>query len=141
MRPFLFLSLCLFFAACGAKKSSNIKYGETTKADLYAAEGNALQVQHPTSKIEVHVYADNKKYQIENDKVTNAFKTPEGDEKRLIFWQHKFKDCNTAQVELPHPKESHVPPEIELKCPEEGMSVIYTQGSDVVSRIIEYAKK
>jgi hypothetical protein len=87
------------------------------------------------------VYPGDEKYQLKGEVVVNAFKQPKGDQRLLIFWKHRFKDCQTILKKLPHNIRLHTPPEYELSCPAEGISVIYSEGSDTVSRVVEYEKQ
>lgn len=142
MRLTLFLSL-LMLASCGSGKRSSFEMGKTTRADVVAEKGEPdKEVDLPVKNSKMMIYeSSDDKYQLEGDIVTNSFKNPVGDEKLLIHWIHKFKDCAVSRKTLPKAPQSHTPPEIEMMCPEEGISVIYTEGSDAVSRVVEYAKK
>ncbi len=138
MKPFLYLIL-LAAAACGVKHSS-VDYGKTTVSDLVAAKGEPLkEMKIPVKNSKILMYEENEKYQVEGDVVTHGFKDPKGDEKTLLFWKHKFKDCETQTKKISRPK-GHELPEYELKCPSEGLTVIYTEGSEFVSRVIEHEK-
>lgn len=139
MKSFLLLSL-LLLSACGEKKKS-VNYGKTTKADLVAELGEPeAKKSIPVRDGEVFEYPNNEKYQIQNDIVTYGFKDPVGDQKTVIYWKHKFKDCDTVVTNVPSP-DGHQPPVQELTCPAEGLTVVFTQGSEFVSRIIEHDKK
>lgn len=139
MKPFLYLSL-LVIAACGVKHTSSVDYGKTTKADLVAEKGEPVAEKTiPVKGGEILEYQDNEKFQIKNDLVTHGFKNPKGDEKNLLFWKHKFKDCDTVIRKISE-KNGHVLPEYELKCQSEGITVIYSEGSEFVSRLVEHAK-
>lgn len=140
MRSILLLSL-LLTVSCGAKKSSSFKYGSTHRSELVALKGEPEREEDVPAGGKMLIYAGDEKFQLKDDVVVNSFKNPEGDEKLLLFWKHKFKDCNTVRTELKRIKGAHTPPEIELSCPEQGLSVIYTEGSDVISRVVEYEKK
>lgn len=138
MKPILYLSL-LVIAACGVKHSS-VDYGKTTKADLIAEKGEPLSEKSiPVKDGEIVEFQDNEKFQIKKDIVTHGFKDPKGDEKNLLFWKHKFKNCETTLRKISE-KQGHELPEYELKCPEVGVTVIYTEGSEFVSRVVEHAK-
>lgn len=141
MRVLLLLSLMLL-ASCGVKKKSSFKLGQTTRQEVVAMKGEPLREEAiPVKDSSVLVYADEEKLQFKNDVLVNSFKNPEGDEKQLIYWKHKFKECQTISKDLPHESQSHTPPEIEMSCPSEGISIIYTQGSDIVTRVVEYEAK
>ncbi len=138
MKPLFYLSF-LVVAACGVKHTS-VDYGKTTAADLIAEKGEPIaKTEIPVKNGEVFQYQDNEKYQLKDDVVTHGFKNPKGDEKNLLFWKHKFKDCETTTKKISE-KTGHVLPEYELKCASEGVTVIYTEGSEFVSRVIEHAK-
>ncbi len=138
MKPFLYLSL-LALAACGVKHSS-VDYGKTSSAALISEKGEPLEKSAPAKSIEIYQYADNEKFQIKDDVVTHGFKDPKGDERTLLFWKHKFKACETVSRKLNVPS-GHELPEYELKCPAQGVTVIYTEGSEFVSRVVEHEKQ
>ena len=140
MRPFLFLIL-MGIAACGVKHSS-VEYGKTTKANLVQEKGEPLTEEViPIKDGKVLLYPGNEKYQLQGDVVTSGFKTPQGDQKTLIYWKHEFKDCLIRNRKINRDQTSHEMPEWELACDEQGISVIYTEGSEFISRIVEYEKK
>lgn len=139
MKAFLSLIL-LTAAACGVKHSS-VDYGKTSVSDLIAAKGEPIkEMKIPVQDAKVLLYEENEKYQVKGDVVTHGFKDPKGDQKNIIFWKHKFKDCDTVTKQISKPK-GHELPEYELKCPEQGLTVIYSEGSEFVSRVIEHEKK
>lgn len=142
MRLTLLLSL-LMLASCGSGKRSSFEMGKSTRADVVAQKGEPDQeIDLPVNNSKMMIYeTSDEKYQLSGDIVTNAFKNPESDEKLLIHWQHRFKDCAVVSKTLPKDPKSHTPPEIEMSCPQEGISVIYTEGSEAVTRVVEYAKK
>lgn len=140
MRPFIFLVLPVLFA-CGVKRSS-IEYGKTSVAALIQAKGQpAKQEAIPVKDSKVLHYSPDEKYQSKGDIITNAFKGPKGDQKSLIYWKHKFKDCDTKVIKLGPETKGHELPEYEMSCDEQGMSVIFVEGSEFISRIVEYEKK
>lgn len=139
MKPFLYL-LLLVLAACGAKPSS-FKYGKATVADLVSQRGEPLEKQViPVKNGEMFLYRNNEKYQIENNIVTYSLKNPQGDERSLLYWRHKFKDCDSKLNQISETT-GHELPEYELKCSAEGITVVFTEGSDFISRVIEHEKK
>lgn len=140
MRLYLCLGLVVL-SACGAKKSG-IKMGETTRADVIAEKGEPLSEETPPVKnTTIMNYDDNEKIQLKGEIVTNRFTNPLGDEKLLLWWKHKFKDCSGLKKSiLAQHSKAHTSPEIELSCPEQGLSIIYTEGSDTVSRVVENEK-
>lgn len=139
MKSFFYLFF-LVLAACGVKHSS-VDYGKTTVSDLVATKGEPLEEKAiPVEKGKMLLYGDNEKYQVKNEIVTHGFKDPKGDERTVLYWKHKFRDCDTITKKISVAK-GHELPEYELKCPALGQTVIYTEGSDFVSRIIEHEKK
>lgn len=140
MRPFYFL-LLLIVAACGVKHSS-VDYGKTTVADLIQEKGSPLKEEAiPVKEGKILHYSPDEKYQVKGDVVTNGFKAPRGDQKTLIYWKHQFRECQTRHQKLSTKTTGHELPEFELACDEQGISVVYTEGSEFVSRINEYEKK
>lgn len=140
MKPFPLL-LLLFITACGAK-SSSVKYGKTTVADLIQEKGEPTKKEAiPIKGSSVLYFNDKESYQIKDDIVTNGFITPQKEERSLLYWKHHFKDCQTILKKLPRKADSHGPLEYELACPEEGRSIIYSEGSEFISRIVEYESK
>ena len=139
---FLLLCSLIVVTSCGAPKSSSFKYGQTTRSEIIAEKGEPLS-EHtlPTPDGKMMVFENDEKFQLKGEVLVNAFKNPSGDEKLLLFWKHRFKNCQTVDKKLPHDIKLHTPPEHEFSCPSEGVSVIYTEGSDSVSRVVEYEKK
>lgn len=134
--------IILFFvvAGCGVKRSS-VHYGKTTVADLISEKGEPLEEKAlPVKDAKILLFQENEKFQTKDSIVTHGFKDPKGDEKSIIFWKHKFRDCETKEQKIGKVK-GHELAEYELSCPAEGTSVIYTEGSEFVSRIVEYEKK
>lgn len=130
----------LTLAACGAKHNKN-DYGKMTTAQLIAEKGEPEQKKEtPMKDVEIFQYSNNESYQVRNEIVTNKFRDPTSDEKALIYWRHKFKDCDTTDMKIAK-VEDHTIPESELKCSKLGLSVIYTEGSGIVSRVVEHEKK
>lgn len=139
MKQILYLVL-LLSAACGVKHSS-VDYGKTKVSDLVAMKGPPAEEKSiPVSDGKMLIYNDDEKFQIQNDIVTHGFKNPQGEERTLLYWKHKLKDCETVTNKISK-TDGHVAPEFELKCSSEGISVIYTEGSEFISRIIEHDKK
>jgi len=137
----LLLSGLLLVSACGANRSS-LKMGETTRADVISQKGEPLSEEKlPIKDSSIMNYKNDEKIQLKGDVVMNRFTNPVADEKLVIWWKHKFKDCSTFSQPLAHDSKSHTPPEIEFSCPEEGLKVIYTEGADIISRVVEYEKK
>lgn len=142
MRSFYLLSFLLLVSACGARKSSSYKMGETTRADVLAIKGEdpVEESKLPMKDSSVMKFKDHDTFQLKGDVVVNRFSNPTGDEKLVLWWENHFKDCLTVTKKLPRDSQTHTPGEIELSCPEEGISVIYTEGSSAVSRVVEFEK-
>lgn len=129
----------LMLASCGIKHSS-LDYGKTTMSDLVSVRGEPSEEKSiPMDGGKIVHYEDNEKFQVKNEIVTHGFKDPKGDEKNLIFWKHKFKDCQTSNTKISTPI-GHELAEYEFKCPALGITVIYSEGSDFISRIVEHEK-
>ena len=141
MRALIIFSL-LLLGACGAKKTSFIM-GQTTRADVVADRGDPLSEEViPVKDGSIMKYSNDEKIQLKGEVVTNRFTNPSGDEKLVMWWKHKFKSCSLLKSStLPSDPKAHTSKEIEMACPEEGLSVIYTEGSDTISRVVEYEKK
>ena len=141
MRALIIFSL-LLLGACGAKKTSFIM-GQTTRADVVAEKGDPLSEEViPVKDGSIMKYSNDEKIQLKGEVVTNRFTNPSGDEKLVMWWKHKFKSCSFLKSStLPSDPKAHTSKEIEMACPEEGLSVIYTEGSDTISRVVEYEKK
>lgn len=140
MKLFFYLSLVTLIS-CGGGKSSSVKYGKTTRADLVSAKGEPLDEQSvPVKNNQILIYDDNEKYQLDGDVVTHGYKDPKGEQRTLIYWKHHFKDCET-QTKTVTKAQGHSPAELELSCSSEGLKVIYTEGSEYISRVVEYESK
>ena len=141
MRALIIFSL-LLLGACGAKKTSFIM-GQTTRADVVADRGDPLSEEViPVKDGSIMKYSNDEKIQLKGEVVTNRFTNPSGDEKLVMWWKHKFKSFSLLKSStLPSDPKAHTSKEIEMACPEEGLSVIYTEGSDTISRVVEYEKK
>lgn len=138
MRQIFFLGL-LVLAACGMRPS-NVDFGKTTSKELIAEKGEPLEVRKVSeANSEIYQYENNEKFQIKNDVVTQGFFDPKGEEKSLLFWKHKFRDCDTSERMIGKPS-GHEQPEYEIRCAKEGVTIIYTQGSEFVSRVIYHEK-
>ena len=138
MRPFLFLSLIICIS-CGVKKSSDSNKKKMTVSELVAEKGAPIREQSiPVPNSKVLSFSDGEQYQVQGEEVTHGFIGPKGDEKLLVHWKHKFKDCRTEIKKVKSNQDSHTPDEYELACKEQGVSVLYQEGSTIISRIIRY---
>jgi hypothetical protein len=138
---FVIMMANLVLSSCGTK-SSPINMGVTTRSELVAIKGEPIREDSiPVKDGQLLVFSDEEKYQLSGDVVVHSFRNPKGDESLVIFWKHKFKDCLTTIKKISPLVNSHTPPEIEYACPEQGLTVIYSEGSDSISRILEYEKK
>ncbi len=109
-----------------------------TVADLIREKGQPLKEESiPTENGKILNYPGDEKFQVKGDIVTNSFRQPKADETTLLFWKNNFKECETTEKILK--PADHEAAEKELACPSRGLSVLYTDGSDFVSRVIEYA--
>ncbi len=139
MKAFTYL-LFVALAGCGAK-NDGVSFGKTTVSALVAERGAPLEEKPiPLEDGKILIYDGNEKFQVKGDIVTHGFKDPKGDETLLMFWRHKFKDCPPVERKISE-GQGHVRAEFELTCPAEGLTVIYTQDSEFVSRIIHHEKK
>lgn len=144
MRLTLLLSLFVF-TACGMKSplSSSYIMGKTTRADVVAEMGEPISEEVlPMADSRIIKYKkNNENFQLKGEIVVTRFTDPEDEQSKLIWWKHKFKDCSPVVRQLPREVGSHTPPEMEMTCLAEGTSIIYTDGSDAVSRVVEFEKK
>lgn len=129
----------LILIACGVKPRS-VDYGRSTSGDLIVEKGEPLKISVPSKNINIYQYPRNQKFQMSHDIVTHGFRDPVGDERTLLYWKHKFKECKTETIKLPH-SQGHELPEYELKCSMQGLTVIYSESSEFISRVIEHEKK
>lgn len=138
MKP-IFCLMLLALAACGAK-NDGLDYGKTTVAALVAQRGPPVEEKPiPLEGGKMLIYDGNEKFQVKGEIVTHGFKDPKGDETLLMYWRHRFKDCAVLERKISE-AQGHVRPEQELTCAAEGVTVIYTQDSEFVSRIIYHEK-
>ncbi|MCM2349781.1 MAG: hypothetical protein NDI69_07155 [Bacteriovoracaceae bacterium] len=139
MKPYFYV-IFLVLAACGAKERS-FDYGKTTVSELKAEMGEPIEEKSiPVKDSKVLVFEGNEKYQVTNDVVTNGFRDPKGNEQTLLYWKHKFSECDTVTSKISGGT-GHELGQYELKCPAQGISVIYSEGSGSVSRVVEHEKK
>ncbi len=140
MRNLLLLTLVLM-ASC-APSTNSTQFGKTTFAELAIFKGEPLRVEAiPVEGGKILIYENNEKIQTQNDIVTNSFRDPKNDEINLIYWKHAFKDCEFIISQISEKTEGHELAEMMMKCDAQGIGVIYTDGSEIVSRILEYEKK
>ena len=140
MRSSIILAIFLL-SGCGVKKSSFVM-GKTTRSEVISVKGEPIKEEAiPVNDGTILIYGEDEKYQLKGDIVVNLFKNPSNQERLLLFWKHKFKDCLTTIKKISKDETSHTSPEMEFSCPSQGVSVIYTEGSDVISRVIENEKK
>jgi hypothetical protein len=128
MGPF-FVLLVLF--ACGEKKS--VRPGLTSKSSLIEIKGEPFKAE-AVPQGEVLHYQDKEKFQLTENKVSAIFREPSGDERNLLYWKHRFKNCVTKESVL----NDDSLPEVEFACPSMGISVVFIQGSGKVIRVSEY---
>ncbi|HXH76756.1 MAG TPA: hypothetical protein VNJ08_17430 [Bacteriovoracaceae bacterium] len=134
MRPFFLFSL-LILTACGGHKHTSTNLGTTTTKELIQEKGAPeSEVELPENQGTLVLYPEDEKYQSEDGIITTKFRNPNASEKILLYWKHKFKLCETKIKKL-NAEES------ELSCKSKGQSVIYSEGSAFISRIVEYESK
>jgi len=115
--------------------------GKTTRADVIAEKGQPIsEAVNPMPNSTTLKFKNDENFQLKDDIVVNRFANPESEEKSILWWKHKFKDCQTRTTQLEQAPGSHTPPEIEFACNAEGTAVIYSQGSDVVIRVVQFEK-
>ena len=136
-----FLIICLLLInSCGGG-NRNLRYGKTTKTELIALQGFPISEESiPVKEGKILIYPNHQKFQIQNDLVIHGFRDPVGDERNLIYWKHKFKNCNSMTQKISEPI-SHEASEYEFKCQTMGLSVVYKEGSEFIERIIEHEKE
>ncbi len=131
MGPFLLFFLVI---ACGEKKS--VEFGVTSRSALISQKGEPVKSESVPSG-ELLTYKENEKFQITDDKVTVRFRNPNGDERNLLYWRHRFRECDSSEKEL----SDDAVPEIEFICAKAGTSVVYVKGTGRVVRISEYERQ
>lgn len=143
MRAYLLICVLLTAWSCGrSRPESKIQLGQSTRAQVVEEKGEEGKEEKIPVKDAVSVsFSDGDRIQFKNDIAVVRFSEAVGDEKSLLWWKHKFKDCATTTTTLEHVKHAHVLPEKEFKCASEGLSIIFYEGSDVVVRVVEIEKK
>lgn len=131
MGPFLILFILI---GCGEKRS--VRPGVSSKSELIQIMGEPFRTDEVPAG-EVLAYKNNDKFQITGNTVTDIFRDPSGDERNLLYWRHRFKDCETSE----RPVTDDPAPEIELSCSKLGQSAIFLQGSGKVIRVGEYESR
>ena len=109
-----------------------------TVADLVREKGQPLKEETiPITDGKILNYKNDEKFQVKGDIVVNSFRQPSEEESTLIYWKNKFKDCETEDKVLK--AAGHEAAEKEFICKSMGLRVVYTEGSEFVSRVIENA--
>lgn len=132
MRPFLFIAL-LILSSCGLR-TSVVDYGKTSVSALIEEKGPPQSVEILPVKNSTMLIYEHEKYQAQAQIVTAGFRNPIGAQKTLLYWKHQFKKCETQTRKSNND-------EFEFACPAEGITVIYADGSEFISRVVEYEKK
>ncbi len=127
------LIIIFLLTSCGEKKS--IEPGITSRSSLIEIKG-APQATQKVPGGEVLIYRGNEKFQISSEKVSATFRDPTGDERNVLYWRHRFRDCSVKEF----PLSEELIPEMELKCAARGQSIVFVKNSGKVSRITEYEK-
>jgi len=139
MKIIILLSL-LSLGAC-APGSPLYEMGKSTRSDIVANKGEPLREEKiPVKDGSIMVYEGDEKFQLKGDILTTRFRSPTEIEKSVLYWQHHFKDCHTKRSVVNKNKDNHMREEIELSCPEKGLSVIFLEGATYIERVVEYAK-
>lgn len=144
MRLMLFMALSLGLLGCSGPKRSEVKFGLTTAAQLKESKGEPVSLQSLDKEQvgQVLVYPKNEKFQINKEEIVVAsFRDPTENERSLLYWRHQFQGKETSFSEIKTTAESHTGPEMELKCPSLGVSVIYDPNVDAVVRVVEHASQ
>jgi hypothetical protein len=140
MRALLFLSLFIHFS-CGMK-TSPLVMGQTTRAQLIEHKGEPLRIEKlPLPDSHILIYTGEEKFQTKGEIITNSFRNPHEEEKLLLYWKHKFRNCSVEIKEIEKKDKGHTPADKELICSEMGLSVIYSEGSGKVIRVLEHEKQ
>lgn len=114
---------------CGILLSMNLVHAESIKSRVHSVEDGILR------------FENNEKYQLIGDIVTDKFRSPDDAEAALLYWKHKFKNCDSFTRKVSTYSLDQKLPVYELACPSQGISVTYSEGSTFISRINEYEKK
>lgn len=133
--------ISILVAACGDKvKQDVIQIKKSTINDLKSALGQPkrIDVDPKDNSKKIHVYSEENKYQTENDVVTAKYRAPEGEEKKLLYWKHFCKDHHFKLNSIPKKEKDHSLEKLEGNCKEKGITIIYDQDLDQVSRVVEY---
>lgn len=125
--------LLMFLLACSGPHRSRIQYGVTTAAQLQAEKGSPVAVERPTTEARLLVYPEDQKFQVQQDVVVAGFRVPRPEERSLLYWRHKFQDCETSFTR------AQAEGEMQLKCQAQGMTVLYNSQADLVVRVVEHA--
>jgi hypothetical protein len=140
LQAIYFASISLGLIGC-SKNIQTIELGKTSRAELLLYRGEPQAIEKPQSSIEVMVYDKDLKYQISDNLVTHSMRNPTEAELHFLYWQNKFKNCETQLIEQASDPSAHMLPNKEFKCDSLGLSIIYDPNVDQVIRIIEYAQK
>lgn len=139
MRYLLLFSVFLLNAC--APGSSQYVIGKTTRSDVISKKGEPVSEEKiPTKEGSLLHYEGNEKFQFKGEYLNAIFRDPVESEKKVLYWQHQFKECQTIRKVLNEKRDNHTPAVIELACPEKGLSVIFTEGSSFIERVVQYAK-
>lgn len=137
MRLFFILS-SLLLISCGAQNNEP-SYGKTTVRELIEVKGEPVQEEViPVEDSKVLHYEDGEKYQVKSGVVTSGYFNPKSEQRTLIYWKHKFKNCDVKVLKLTEKVIGHEKPEFLMKCDELGTGVVYLEDSDMILRVIRY---
>ncbi len=119
--------------SCGQKKHT-VEYGKTTRAQLVDLKGVPQREELLPLPRSVMLHYEEQKFQVKGDVILSSFRVPREEERTLFFWRHQFRDCPSVIKKISQE-------ESELACEARGVSIIYTEGSPFISRIVEYEKR
>lgn len=141
--PLLFLAI-LLLTSCGIKieRDQNKSYGQISAKSFIADKGEPVKIEILSNQDgEALIYQNDEKFQVKNEVVIAGFRNPSAEENSVLYWKHKFRECEVTERKITPEKDAHQLAEIELACKSLGQSVVYVEGSNFISRVVEYAKE
>jgi len=144
MRFYILIGALGALVACSGPRTGKVQFGVTTAAQLKEARGEpvsqqAVTAEHPS---QVLIYPQDEKFQVEKDIVVAGFRNPTLAEQSLLYWRHRFQGKETTFTSLDqHTEHSHGASEMQLRCPSEGLTIVYDSNRDIVTRVVEHAQQ
>jgi hypothetical protein len=133
------LVLIFTLGACG--KKAQLEFGKTRVSELRVIKGEPLKEESiPREEGKILIFEGDEKFQVEGETVTHGIRNPEGDEVLLLYWKHKFQDCETKTEKIAKASGDGWA-QVQYSCPAQGLAVTYFENHDSILRVIEYAKK